>query len=245
MQTRQSCARMRGWKLWQCPLAWLHECRGWYELPPLAKASAPHSSFFKRPVQKITPINQSVMQQTVVVRIACRATIAPPAGSSESAQQCDQITRRGFYCAVHANELLGLEVKTSLLLDGPGEAGLGLFTTRDRNAWTIVDEYLGDVVSTEDFNQRPSPFAVSISQGRVINSTRSTDCFARFTNDARGTAAENNCWLVSDRQFGINWARPPYTNGNGGRVWLMTTRAVHQGEELLVQYGAQYWGSRV
>ncbi len=185
------------------------------------------------------------MQHTLVVRIACRATIAPPAGSNEPAQQCDQITRRGFYCTEHASELLGLVVKTSLLLAEPGEAGLGLFTTRGRNAHTIVDEYLGDVVSTADYSKHPSPFAVGISQGRIVNSTLSSDCFARFANDARGTTAENNCWLVSDRQFGLNWAQPRYTNGSGGRVWLMTTRAVHQGEELLVQYGAQYWGSRV
>ena len=183
------------------------------------------------------------MQHTVVVRIACRAIITPQAGSNEPAQQCDQITRRGFFCAPHANELLGLEVKTSMLLGEPGEAGLGLFTTRRREAWTIVDEYLGDVVLNDEFNGRPSPFAVGISQGRVIDSTRSTTCFARFANDARGTTAKNNCWLVSDRQFGLNWAQPRYTNGSGGRVWLMTTRAVQQHEELLVEYGAGYWRS--
>jgi len=88
---------------------------------------------------------------------------------------------------------------------------------------------------------QPSPFAVSISQRRVINSTRSSDCFARFANDARGTYAANNCWLVSDRQFGLHWAQPRYANGSGARVWLMTNRAVQQGEELLVGYGAAYW----
>ena len=125
----------------------------------------------------------------------------------------------------------------------PGEAGLGLFTTRDRAAHTIVDEYLGQTVMKDAFDKQPSAFGMAVSQGRVINSTRSNDCFARFANDARGSPADNNCWLVSDRQFGLHWARPRYTNGSGGRVWLITSRAIHASEELLVEYGAMYWGT--
>ena len=106
-----------------------------------------------------------------------------------------------------------------------------------------MDEYLGDIVSNDSFDSQPTPYAVSVSQGRVINSTRSSDCFARFANDARGTWAINNCWFVSDRQFGLHWAQPRYTNGSGGRVWLMTNRAVQQNEELLVGYGTGYWSA--
>ena len=179
------------------------------------------------------------MQRTIVVRIQCRAVV-PSAAPSEPARQCDQITRRGFYCAACADELLGLEVKTSLIGE-PGDAGLGLFTTRDREAFTIVDEYLGETVVNDVFSTQPSPFGVAISKGRTIDSTRSSDCFARFANDARGSCAGNNCWLVSDRQFGLNWARPRYANGSGGRVWLITNRAVRANEELLVDYGTSYW----
>ena len=182
------------------------------------------------------------MQRTILVRIQCRAVV-PSATPSEPARQCDQITRRGFYCEAHAHELLELEVKTSLLLGEPGEAGLGLFTTRDREALTIVDEYLGETVVNDVFSTQPSPFGVAISKGRTINSTRSSDCFARFANDARDSSAVNNCWLVSDRQFGLNWARPRYTNGSGGRVWLITNRAVRANEELLVDYGTSYWSA--
>ena len=75
-----------------------------------------------------------------------------PAAPSEPARQCDQVTRRGFYCAAHADKLLGLQVKTSLLLGEPGDAGLGLFTTRDREPFTIVDEYLGETVVNDVFS---------------------------------------------------------------------------------------------
>ena len=92
-------------------------------------------SLSKRPYTKVISSSfSSFMQRTVVVRAQCRAVDALSETSSEPARQCDQITRRGFYCAAHANELLGLEVKTSLLLGEPGAAGLGLFTTRDRVA---------------------------------------------------------------------------------------------------------------
>ena len=197
------------------------------------------ASFFKRPSMTHHSSPSSVMQHTIVVRTPCRAIVATRA----TLQSCEQITRRGFYCAAHASELLGLEVRTSLLLGEPGETGLGLFTTRDREAWKIVDEYLGEIVSNDAFDTQPSPYAVRISQGRVIDSTRSSGCFARFANDGQGTGADNSCWLVSDRQFGLNWAEPRYTNGSGGRVWLMTNRAVRHGEELLVEYGSSYWSA--
>ena len=213
---------------------------GWHDCLIVVIDMTFASSFFKRPVLLITLV-LSLMQHTVVVRIPCRAIIAP----TEPARQCGQITRRGFYCAVHADHLLGLEVKASLVLGEPGAAGLGLFTTRSREAWMIVDEYVGLVQLNDVFNTQPSPFAVGISQGRVINSTRSSDFFARFANDARGTSAVNNCWLVSDRQYGLNWAQPKYADGTGGRVWLMTNRAVPQGEELLAEYGTGYWESRL
>ena len=72
------------------------------------------------------------MQPTVVVRVRCRAMTASTA-TNESPRQCETITRRGWYCARHADQLLDLAVKPSLLGE-PGDAGLGLFTTRDREA---------------------------------------------------------------------------------------------------------------
>ena len=80
-----------------------------------------------------------LMQPTVVVRVQCCRTIASTA-TDKPPRQCETIARRGWYCAHHADHLLGLTLKPSLLGE-PGNAGLGLFTTRDPEAWTIVDEY--------------------------------------------------------------------------------------------------------
>ena len=87
---------------------------------------------FQAASEAVLLLPSSLMQHTIIVRTPCRAMAA--AASNQPAQQCNQITRRGFYCTSHANELLGLEAKTSLLLGEPGEAGLGLFTTRNREA---------------------------------------------------------------------------------------------------------------
>lgn len=127
-------------------------------------------------------LSACLMEPTTFVRAQSRATLASTA-TDEPPRQCETITRRGWYCA-HADRLLGLAVKPSLLGE-PGDAGLGLFTTRDREARTIVDKYLGDVMPTAAYNAQPSAFAVAISLGRVITAIHSNDCYARFCNDAR------------------------------------------------------------
>ena len=142
---------------------------------------------------------------------------------------------------MHARELFGLEVKTSTLGE-PGDSGLGLFTTRHRIVGEKVDEYKGDVEPLAAFLEHPSGFAVEVSRGRVINAIRSSHSLARFANDSRNDAM-TNCWLVSDRQYGLHWATPRYTTGSGARVWLIASRDVQEGEELFVSYGSEYWNS--
>jgi hypothetical protein len=178
-----------------------------------------------------------VMQPSVVVRIQCVAMTCDVDGEIS---QCTNRTRRGYYCRDHADERLGLEVKTSEAGDEPGDAGLGLFTTIERRKHEVVDEYSGDILTAAEFENAPSVFGVSISGGRVINAIRTDSCYARFSNDARSDRA-NNCMLISDRQYGLRYARPRYRNGSGGKVLFITKRAVHATSELLTSYGTQYW----
>ena len=178
-----------------------------------------------------------VMQPSVVVRMRCVAMVCDADGVI---QQCPNRTRRGYYCRDHSDERLGLVVETSEVSDEPGDAGLGLFTTAERRKHEIVDEYSGDILTAAEFESAPSAFGVSISRGRIINPIRTDSCYARFSNDARSERA-NNCILVSDRQYGLRYARPRYRNGSGGKVLLITKRALPAGAELLTSYGSQYW----
>ena len=180
------------------------------------------------------PVN---LQPAIVVRMQCVAMYCDANGD---VRQCDNRTRRAYYCREHADDRAGLEVKTSEVGDEPGDSGLGLFTTVDRRKHEVVDEYTGDVVTREEFERMPSAFGVSISRGRVVNAIRTDSCFARFSNDAR-SERQNNCLLISDRQYGLRYAVPRYRNGSGGKVLLMTKKAVPAGSELLTSYGSHYW----
>ena len=170
---------------------------------------------------------------TIWLSQRCAAVVE---GTDGELRDCERQTTRGTLCWQHGIELLGLRVKKS----GIEDAGLGLFTTRSRKAREIVDEYRGEVISQADFDRHPSAYGVAVSQGRIVNPIRSTDCLARFSNDAR-TARKNNCELISDRQYGIRYAKPRYTDGSGAKVYLITKRAVAAGSELLTSYGNAYW----
>ena len=101
-----------------------------------------------------------VNQPSIVVRMQC---VAMPRHANNTIRQCTNRTRRGYYCRDHADELLGLEVNTSQEGDEPGDAGLGLFTTIRRRKHEIVDEYTGAIVTSAEFEAKPSVFGVSIS----------------------------------------------------------------------------------
>ena len=188
----------------------------------------------KKEMQMSVPI---IMQSSIVVRVQCAAMTCYADGEI---RHCPIRTRRGYYCRDHAEERLGLEVKTSEVGDEPGDAGLGLFTTVDRRKHEVVDEYSGDILTATEFENAPSVFGVGISCGRVVNPIRTDSCYARFSNDARSERV-NNCMLISDRQYGLRYARPRYRNGRGGKVLLITKRALPAGAELLTSYGSQYW----
>ena len=170
------------------------------------------------------------LQPSVLVRQRCTAHV--------DGRQCENKTRRGYLCADHAEELLGLRVLTSGLGE-PGDAGLGLFTSRPRARYEKIDEYSGDLVSRSEFDAHPSAYGISVSQGRVINAVRSNSCFARYANDRRDRF--NNCMLVSDRQYGLQYARPRYKSGSGAKVWLVAKRKIDANEELFADYGSQYF----
>ena len=114
----------------------------------------------------------------------------------------------------------------------------------DRRKHEVVDEYSGNILTAAEFESAPSVFGVGISRGRIINPIRTDSCYARFSNDARSERA-NNCLLISDRQYGLRYTRPRYRNGSGGKVLLITKRAVPAGCELLTSYGSQYWRAQV
>ena len=121
-----------------------------------------------------------------------------------------------------------LEMRTSTL----GEmCGLGLFLRRSRaiRQGTIVCEYVGRTASSQ---QRGSFYCVTTRlTGEAIdardNERETILCRAALVND-NGPDASN-----------VEMLEIPE---HAGRVFLVATRDISEGEELFCLYGARYWG---
>jgi hypothetical protein len=177
--------------------------------------------------------------------------------------QCDRVTAFGYYCRQHASLHLGLKVAES----GIAAADYGLFTVRDRAKHELVDEYRGQLMPRREFDANPSAYGVEVevdeseddsddekglgrpTQKLVLDSIYSTDCYARFANDALGPAGRyttrfrNNCNLVDDYDYWSRWAPRGRRHHNGDplKIWLMTIAPVRGGDELFTAYSRSYW----
>lgn len=164
------------------------------------------------------------------------------------ALDCRVLTDTGYYCQVHARDILGLCVKPSTIKN----AGLGLFATRPFAKDERIDEYRGDVVEREVYeDEGRSDYAIDILDAHyVINAIYSTDSFARYSNDARDKSL-NNADLRTDEDL-VEEARERRINdgegvdekdpeGSADQVWLVATRDIKAGQEIFTSYGTAYW----
>ena len=184
------------------------------------------------------------MQATIVTQVRCSAT-------DHGGLQCSRLTRYGPLCPQHADALLGLEVAPSGIPSG----GMGLFTTRNMDRDHIIDVYRGALKTDAAFKKRPSHYGLEVTVRRgnqrrkmIIDPIRSTDCFARYANDAR-TSAGTNSWFESEYHY---WKRikdlePDFWRRNhprkpaGSTLLLVSTRGIPAGKEIFADYGDEYW----
>jgi hypothetical protein len=176
---------------------------------------------------------------TIVQTIQCEAWLPEHVmiGDVRHYFVCPNTTKRGYYCVQHARSLLGLEVLDSTIPN----AGKGLFATRPFRKGEIIEEYKGPIETKEEYDEAPSLYGLEISRGRVINPINSTDCFARYANDAR-SQRRNNSQFYSERKYGRELAVPRFYDGSGGVAFLVATKAIAAGEEIFAKYGGDYWG---
>jgi hypothetical protein len=150
---------------------------------------------------------------------------------------CEELTEVGHLCMHHAADLLGLQVVVS----GIEGAGLGLFTTRPRRRGDCICGYLGEIVTSAQFESQPDEYGVDIGGGRVLSARNSTDGFARYANDAR-SSGETNCVLVDEAECLRKHAEGDHSEGE--RVCLVAKTSIQTGSELFVSYGREYWKRR-
>ena len=116
----------------------------------------------------------------------------------------------------------------------PG-AGLGLFTDEDIHKGDTVAEYTGTIRTWKECTKRFEEdetigrYFYYVNRNYVIDAYDDVDSLARYANDAAGLSGIkgiiNNC-VYEER---------------GKRVYIVATRKIKAGSEILVSYGQQYW----
>lgn len=101
-----------------------------------------------------------------------------------------------------------------------GINGLGLFTTTQIKKGDCIIEYIGDVITAKEANVRGGRYLFETSSNRHIDGTTRKNT-ARYINHS----CRANCEPDTIR----------------GRVFIYAKRRIEPGEELLYDYGKEYW----
>lgn len=117
----------------------------------------------------------------------------------------------------------------------PG-AGRGLFAAKEIRRGDIVAEYWGDLITEEQASELYSSgrgaYMYRTHDGRVMDADRIEECISKYANDARGMTFQQG--LVNNARF----------EERGKRVLLIASRTIKPGQEILINYGKDYWRDR-
>ena len=116
----------------------------------------------------------------------------------------------------------------------PNDKGQGLYALRDMDAGELIARYEGQLLEDTDYQAGASSgaYAMGLANGKVVDGEdprRSN--FVRYINHS---VLRANC--RAEDAFD--------ETSNIAAVFLETTRPIRAGDELLFDYGAEYWDSR-
>lgn len=154
-------------------------------------------------------------------------------GFTRAKRRCTRNTcKYGPMCWQHTRNKYGVNVKKSRIDNG----GLGLFAHKDLAANRFIP-YKGKRISTARYDQMfpddyTMEYAVDDSMANVtIDASKTNSTVARYANDGRNRR-RNNAELANADVDG---------DGEDDGVFLRTTRNIRAGEEILTDYGDDYW----
>jgi SET domain-containing protein len=106
------------------------------------------------------------------------------------------------------------------------QAGLGLYAERTFEVDDRIVEYTGEKLTTDQYerrykNDQLGSYGLALSEKYVIDARRTDAGVARYACDYHGSGKKPNAEYVNF----------------GGRVWIVATRRIKQGEEILTDYG--------
>jgi uncharacterized protein len=111
-------------------------------------------------------------------------------------------------------------------------SGNGLFTAITIYKDEIISLFKGEVLSTDEVtirvNNGTDQYFMNLINGSILD-CKTTDCFAKYANDANGfskSTFKNNSKITLDE------------NNN---VCLIALRKINSGGEIFCDYGKNYW----
>lgn len=119
-----------------------------------------------------------------------------------------------------------LEVKTSTI---PG-SGQGLFTKTFIAKGTRIIEYKGNITTWKEVKDDwENVYLYTITSKHVIDARYQKKSLARYTNDAKGITRVKG--IINNAEF----------YNEGLQAFIIATKDIKPGEEILVNYGKPYW----
>lgn len=116
-------------------------------------------------------------------------------------------------------------------------AGKGLFTKEKFTRGDIVCEYEGEILPWSECLDRAEQgyegYVFYITRNRCIDAYFTPEAVGRYANDAKGFNRVEG--LRNNAQYEIK------TREGEKRVFIVATRTIHPGDEVLVDYGDDYW----
>jgi uncharacterized protein len=110
-------------------------------------------------------------------------------------------------------------------------AGKGLFTKRKIAKGTRIVEYKGRVSTWKEVSHvnGENPYIFYVKRNHVINAEPYKKALARFANDAHGLQRVKG--ITNNAEY----------KEDGLRVFIVATKDIPAGSEILVEYGKEYW----
>jgi len=103
-------------------------------------------------------------------------------------------------------------------------SGLGLFATKTIPKGTFLIEYVGEIISQDESNERGGQYLFTVERGKVIDgSTRKNT--ARYIN--------HSCRPNAEAEM------------DGTRIYISAKRTIMPGEEIAYDYGKEFWNEYI
>jgi len=120
-----------------------------------------------------------------------------------------------------------LRIKKSLI---PG-SGKGIFTTVDIPPHMMIVEYKGRLVKWKDVKDIDgyNAYIFKINSRWAVDALHDKKVLGRYANDARGFARANG--MRNNSEYIVV----------GKKVFIASTRKIHKGTEIYVDYGRGFW----